>query len=229
MRLLKKVTNSAANDRKLGELVARFELVSESADPLREKVQWDRTNDALCPLHDLARHFLAREWQGTMIGKIGGISLLFEMYDLFEKYVGRMLRIALAPVSVNLRQERVLISGSHLGFKVIPDIVIKDEIILDAKWKQLEPAEPNFGVQSRDIYQMLAYARAYCAKHLVLLYPWHEDLEKKSGECWHSSVTGSNVTLSIATVDVGKPTEDVKIQLRNIVSSVQKHRNLVHS
>ena len=45
--------------------------------------------------------------------------------------------------------------------------------ILDTKWKRLDTEDVrNRSVSQSDVYQMLAYAHAYDADRLILLYPW---------------------------------------------------------
>ncbi len=211
------VTRIAENRRRLGELAARLEFVGESADPLGEPVRLDRTNAAFHRLHALARLFLAGDWQGTMAGAEEGFSLLFAMNDLFEVFVGRCMQIALAPRSVRLQRHdrHALEEGPRGVFGLKPDIVVDGDIVVDTKWKRLDPGKPNLGVAESDVYQMLAYARAYGARHLVLLYPWHEDLPE-AGVCRQWQVPGSSTTFDVATVNIGRP-NSMASSLRGIV------------
>ena len=211
------VTGSAASGRRLGELAARFESVGESADPLNEPVRLDRTNIAFHRLHTLARLFLAGNWQSTMAGGQEGFSLLFAMNELFEVYVGRVMRTVLASRSVHLqRRDRFALEEAQRGiFGLKPDIVVDGDIVIDTKWKRLDPGKPNLGVAESDVYQMLAYARAYRARHLVLLYPWHDALPP-AGVSRRWQVSGSLTTFNVATVDVGRP-ENTPGALREIV------------
>ena len=91
-------------------------------------------------------------------------------------------------------------------------------IVLDTKWKRLTPHEPccerTLGVAQSDVYQMLAYARAYGAGRLILLYPWHKELGEheasdKEGilRTWKVAETGLATVcrLDVAVVDVGRP------------------------
>ena len=100
-------------------------------------------------------------------------------------------------------------------FALRPDIVVDGDIVIDTKWKQLKAGETTLGVSQADVYQMLAYARAYRARRLVLLYPWHRDLPK-AGRLRRWKVAKSETTLEIAAVDVGRP-EGVGETLRQIV------------
>ena len=212
-------TRSAANSRRLAELVARFEFVGESADPLAEPVRFDRTNTAFHRLHRMARLLLGRDWQSTTTGADEGYALLFPMNDLFEEFVGLTLRAALSPQPVHLQHTgRYALEGQHRRlFALRPDIVVNDDLIIDTKWKELKPGEATLGVEQADVYQMLAYARAYEAKRLVLLYPWHEGLDRP-GVLRRWSVAGTSTAFDIATVDVGKP-DSVRLTLREIVGT----------
>ena len=95
--MLAGITRSAATARLLAELAARLEFVGDTPDPLREPVRLDRTNTAYHELHRLARLFLARDWQSTAGGAAPGFALVFAMNDLFEEYIGRSVRRAVAP------------------------------------------------------------------------------------------------------------------------------------
>lgn len=220
VRRLAPVSRTADNRRRLGELVARLEFVGDSSDPLREPVRLDRTNTAFHRLYALARLFLAGDWQSTSAGRQEGFGLLFAMNDLFEAFVGRCMQAALAPRSVDLqRQDQYALEDSHDSqrrvFRLKPDILLDDEIVIDTKWKRLVPDKATLGVAESDVYQMLAYSRAYRARRLVLLYPWHEDLGKP-GICRRWRVSGTSTSFEVATVDVGRP-GDVRGALREIV------------
>ena len=211
-------TRSSANSRRLAELAARFEFVGDSTDPIAEPVRLDRTNTAFHRLHRMARLLLAGDWQSTTTGGVEGYALLFPMNELFEEFVGLTLRTALSPRPVYLQHTgRYALEGSQQRlFALRPDIVVNGDLVIDAKWKELKPDEHRLGVEPADVYQMLAYARAYEAARLVLLYPWHGDLDQQPGVLRRWRVAGSSTAFDIATVDVGKP-DSVRLTLRGIV------------
>ena len=217
VRRLVPVTRTAANRRRLQELAARFEPVGDSTDPLREPVRLDRTNTAFHRLHAMARLFLAADWQSTSAGRAEGFGLLFPMNELFEAFVGRSMQLGLAPRAVRLqRRDRYALERGGAGlFALRPDIVVDDDIVIDTKWKRLDASQTTLGVSESDVYQMLAYSRAYRARRLVLLYPWHEDLQRaRICRSWH--VYGTSTTFDVATVDIRKP-EEARSELRKIV------------
>ena len=217
---LSQVARSAANARLLAELAARLEFVGHSSAPLDEPVRLDRTNTAYHDLHQLARLFLSGDWQSTASGKSLGFSLLFPMPELFEKFIGRCLRRALAPWPVRLQSKghSALQDDDGPLFELRPDAVIdtpSGPIVLDTKWKKLASnGDRKLGVAQGDVYQMLAYAQAYDAKRLVLLYPWLEGVEKGAVRRWR--VLGTERKLEVAAVDVGEP-RSVVCALRKIV------------
>ena len=218
VRRLVLVARSAGNRRTLGELVARFEAVSDSSTPLSEPVNLDRTNATFHRLYALARLLLAGDWQSTSAGRREGFGMLFAMNDLFEAFIGRSMKATLARRTVDLqRADRYALEGSDHGrlFKLKPDIVVDDDVVIDTKWKTLDPGRPTLGVAESDVYQMLAYSRAYRSRRLVLLYPWHEGLGVP-GVCRSWYVSGTRTLFDVATVDVGRP-DAVGPALRQIV------------
>ena len=216
------VVRSAANGGLLAELAARFEFVGESRDPLREPVRFDRTDAAFRDLHRLARLFLSGDWQNTAAGRAAGFALLFPMNDLFERFVGRSLKRALAPRPVRLQARRHSALTDERGerlFELRPDAVVEKEktfSVVDTKWKELKPKEKNLGVSQGDVYQMLAYARAYGAERAILIYPRRDGPGRPGGVVRRWRATGNDrLRLDVAAVDVGRP-EGVVETLRAI-------------
>ena len=214
------LARSAENTQRLAELAAHFEFVRDTLDPLRERVQLDRTNTAFHDLYRLARLFLAGDWQSTTGGRAEGFTLLFAMNSLFEGFIGKSLKRALAPRPVHLQHSKhCVVTSSEDGglFGLRPDAVIEQPvpIILDTKWKHLTLEEKTLGVAESDIYQMIAYAQAYDASRLILLYPWHKEIGEPGIISRDWKVTGTSRQLDIATIDVGQP-EQVAETLRII-------------
>ena len=219
------ITRSAANARRLAELTARFEFVGDTPRPLGEPVRLDRTNTAFHDLHRLACLFLQGDWQSTAGGRATGFSLLFPMNDLFEAFIGQSLKRTL-PWPVHLQHGRhhaLTGADGYPLFRLRPDAVVKapdGPIIVDTKWKRLTPRKPGceqtLGIAPSDIYQMLAYAQAYDATRLILLYPWHKELDKLEGLNRRWTITGTARFVDVATVDVGC-SDEVAETLHSIV------------
>ena len=131
------------------------------------------------------------------------------MNSLFEEFIGQSLKRALTPRPVHLQHSEhcVVTSANGRLFGLRPDVVIKKPtlIILNTKWKHLTHEKKTLGVAESDIYQMLAYAQAYDASRLVLLYPWHKEIGGPGIISRDWKVTGTSRQLDIATIDVGQP------------------------
>ena len=218
---LRRVARSAANAKLLGELAARLESVGDSPAPLKEPVRLDRTNASFHDLHRLAHLLLSGDWQSTISGEALGFSLLFPMAELFERFVGELLRRSMAPWPVRLQDRRhsALLDDTKPLFHLRPDAVIQqastEPIVLDTKWKALDGKDDGtLGVAQGDVYQMLVYGQAYGAERLVLLYPWLPGWARGVNRSWR--VQGTQARLDIATVDVGEPSS-VARALREIV------------
>ena len=154
-----------------------------------------RTNRRWMTLLQLARLFLAREWEAThhdLKYNKDSVSLLFPMNELFESITAKMLRRALAPLGLDVGSqggfrnclgqwsEDAPCAGAF--FRTKPDIIVRaggrTVAIVDAKWKCLRKAadERNRGIAQTDIYQLMAYSQLYQCDRLMLIYPHHAGL-----------------------------------------------------
>jgi 5-methylcytosine-specific restriction enzyme subunit McrC len=215
VRRLRAIARSSGNQRRLAELSLAYSDVTAiptSALPW-DLVFLDRTSAAWAAVLSLARLLLGDRYQTTSLGEADGFSLLFEMNTLFEEYIGRTLRKALAGsgLEVQLQGPRsyALQSADGNHFATRPDIVISRGgerlLIIDTKWKRLKGAinDRKQGVSQADVYQMMAYAQIYRCERLMLLYPHHDGLDGAEGllSCHHVSGT-ARTNLAVATVSL---------------------------
>ena len=158
--------------------------------------------------------------------------MLFEMNVLFEKFIGKILQRTLGSGRVGLQKRSGYALRDAAGndlFNLQPDVLIDENgarpIVLDTKWKRLKPERDDWklNVVKDDVYQMLAYAGAYRAKRVILLYPWHEALGEDAREVmanWSAPApAGERIPFDVATVDVGNP-KTVPDALRTIVNDL---------
>ena len=214
IRRMTRFAQSYSSQRLMAELAVYFESVADSVAPLREHVQIDRTNAAFRDLYKRARLLLEGDFQSTTSGAQDGYALLFPMGELFEKFVGCMLKRA-SPHPVCLQHSKhhaLKCEDGQRIFGLRPDAVIESPagvVILDTKWKRIDPLKQDRNVMHSDVYQMLAYAESYSAKRLVLIYPWHGMPVRAAGlECgWLTN--RSECRLDVATIDVAKPSSAV--------------------
>ena len=210
VRKMTRFVRTYESQRLLTELAGHFENVADSLAPLREQVQIDRTNETFRDLYRRACLLLEGKFQSTTSDDKDGFALLFPMGELFEKFVGCVLkRVSPYPVRLQNSKHHALKreDGQHI-FGLQPDAVIETPdgvVVLDTKWKAIDPLRQDWKVAHSDVYQMLAYADAYSAKRLVLLYPWHSKLTRPAGlECEWQTNRGE-CRFDVATIDVAKP------------------------
>ncbi|WP_289283437.1 MULTISPECIES: McrC family protein [unclassified Methylophaga] len=133
-------------------------------------------------------------------GNHRGISLLFPMEQLFEKYVVQCLRKSLrSPARLQEQaKSKYLVSHQPSGraeptrwFQLKPDILLwgsETSHVLDTKWKlineSLNTSENKYGVSQADMYQMLAYGYRYQLGqgHMMLIYPKHSGFTLPVGQ-----------------------------------------------
>lgn len=117
----------------------------------------------------------------AVAGDYQGISLLFPMEKLFERFVARCLRTSLAPgleMRTPARSESLCEHQQKPIFQLEPDIYIADGNqcwILDTKWKLLDSSkrEDKYGLSQADFYQLFAYGQKYLGGvgRMALIYP----------------------------------------------------------
>lgn len=228
VRRLSRIARAADNQRRLRELAFIYADITDiPVSALRwNEIILDRTNGAWRELVSLARLLLGERFQTTSAGDNPGLSLLFEMNTLFEEYIARMLRRALADTDL-----RVVTQGGRLHclktadgrgvFQTRPDILIKrdDAVkqVIDTKWKRISTRidDPKRGVSQSDVYQMMAYGRLYRCGKLTLLYPHHSDIGCAEGLIGDYMVTNSEDHLELFSVDISRG-DDIRAKLRHL-------------
>jgi len=125
----------------------------------------------------------------AVAGRWHGISLLFPMEKLFERYVEGWLRTSLSPGSTlrsQARSEHLCQHDDKSMFRLEPDFLVSQgnrEWVLDTKWKRIDAGsrDKNYGLAQSDFYQLFAYGQKYLKKNageLVLIYPSHSAFSK---------------------------------------------------
>lgn len=234
--LLRRHARSLETQRRLDEL--RF-ILADVSDVAIGALPWtqvriDRTNRRWESLYELAKLFLKREWQRTNHdARAGqGITLLFAMNDLFEAYIAALARKALLGTDLTVHSQGGLryclmeeCEGGRPRFQTTPDILIKRngrvQMLIDTKWKLVgrNPEDKKRGVSQSDVYQMMAYARLYNCREVMLLYPHHAGLGANALHASYGMMVG-DARLRIASVDLITGKEAVQQQLAKLIASV---------
>jgi 5-methylcytosine-specific restriction enzyme subunit McrC len=229
---VKQISRNEDNRRLIHKLLAIFEDVA-MADATSEdikKLSFDRTTRRFESLFEMAGIILSGFTPDVTTGSHLFYALLFDMNELFEEYISRMVQRFYkqkAPVVYLQGPHKYLVKEHceegkhHFGMK--PDIVIKTEDriekIIDTKWKKLSETDRNLGVSHADIYQVYAYAHRYMCPEVMLLYPHHSALSSDPGNQRKFKVlkeTEEEMFMNVATVSLAD-LRDIQDQLGRIL------------
>lgn len=164
------------------EFASRLSPIQASRDIRRDLALWrtDRLMSHYRSIQPLCRLILLHLNPLAPVGRDRGMSLLFPMEEVFERYVAKVLRRQL-PKGARLREQaRYRSLCEYEGrpiFELRPDLIteIDDEKwVLDTKWKRAnETRSDRFGVSQSDMYQMFAYGHRYQEGRgdVFLVYP----------------------------------------------------------
>lgn len=181
-----KATQDPSNWRLAHELRSLLSEVPSSQHIKDDFRKWrvDRLMAHYQPVKPWCELILNQQMPVAVSGDWRGISLLFPMEKLFERYVGSWLNQALSADSLLTSQAASEYLCSHDGgrmFRLEPDFLVaraEQRWILDTKWKRLDSASKNekYGLAQSDFYQLFAYGQKYLKGQgeLVLIYPYRK-------------------------------------------------------
>jgi 5-methylcytosine-specific restriction enzyme subunit McrC len=177
-------TTVAASWQLSHELLGLISAIPLSQDVPADFRAWrnDRLMAHYNPVRPWCELLLGNQMPVAVQGEWRGISLLFPMEKLFERFVEAGVRAQLAHGTRMLRQaSSEYLCREHLGkpmFQLKPDILLTgrhgNRTILDAKWKRLGlPGTDHYGISQSDFYQLFAYGHRYLhgAGAMLLVYP----------------------------------------------------------
>jgi 5-methylcytosine-specific restriction enzyme subunit McrC len=210
LRRVRLTTRDPGNWRLANELSARTAEIPESGNTLLGMKRW-RTGRLL------AHYAAIRPWcelvLGTMMplaqrGTWEGLSMLFPMDVLFEKYVAVQLQRQLQPTFHLKRQSTLHSLCEHDGgwmFQLEPDLLVRGGgscWVLDTKWKLIDETNRNdkYLIAQADVYQMFAYSHRYIEGdgQLFLIYPRSPKFQSALPEF----IFGSNLRLHVVPFDL---------------------------
>lgn len=183
-----KWSTSSANQRLACELLCVFNEIELSTNHVLDFRLWkdDRGLAHYRPLKPWCELILSYQSPVAMLGKHNGLSFLFPMEQLFERYVAKQLQRQLPPEFKLKQQASSHCLTHHNGndwFRLKPDIVIYDKsrivTVMDTKWKLLDASlnttKDKYNLNQADMYQLYAYGEKYLNGQgdLYLIYPKH--------------------------------------------------------
>lgn len=188
-----KLTKNDQNWRLAIELQALLASIPHTRNIAQDLGAWseDRLMSHYKPIKPWCELILSQHMPLAVAGKTSGISLLFPMERLFERYVQNWLNRRLTTEAQMRTQSGNRYLCEHEGksrFCLRPDILIdlpSQRWILDTKWKRIDSQkhESNYYVSQADFYQLFAYGHKYWndtnAPKLVLIYPYWSKLQNE--------------------------------------------------
>ena len=187
---LYRLSKSFSNKRKLMSYMFTFDEVEFSEDIENDfrNCSPDRTMSYYEKTMNWCRIFLRNKSISPHRGREEVYSLLFDMNLLFESYVGYYFRRNWGSGRVRVQDKRHhLIESPKRSFRLRPDIVVNDNIVLDTKWKlingnRLIGNEGKQGLSQSDLYQMYAYGKKYGSADVYLIYPKSDNFKSSKFE-----------------------------------------------
>ncbi len=190
--LISRITKSSENRLMLRRILEILDGVTLTPVTLQEidRITFNRLNADFKPFIDICRIILERSTLTLQASKIETFSLMIPMEKLFEEFVAEVISKKRLHKKIFGENAKLLIQSRNRYylaeklyrngtkkklFELVPDITIKvgDEfkLVIDTKYKRLDPESAKLGVSSQDAYQIYAYCKVLGAKKALLLYP----------------------------------------------------------
>lgn len=178
-----KSTQRAANWRLANELRALLADVPASKQIDNDLRAWshDRLMTHYQAVKPWCELILRRQMPLAVAGDWQGMSMLFPMEKLFERYVEGWLRQQLrgdATLKAQAASHYLCRHDNGRMFRLEPDLLVTrgtQRWVLDTKWKRLDGTDRDnkYGLSQADFYQLFAYGQIYlqgCGQ-MMLIYP----------------------------------------------------------
>jgi 5-methylcytosine-specific restriction enzyme subunit McrC len=140
-------------------------------------LRFDRNTERYRAAMTMARMILLNYQPDVRAGGHDVLAILFDMNELFEEYVLRLVKRAAygSEIEVHRQHSRRFWCANDTTRNIRPDILIKlprvtgvvESVALDTKWKVPERTHPD----DADLRQMYAYNLQFGATRGFLLYP----------------------------------------------------------
>ncbi|WP_245440395.1 McrC family protein [Neorhizobium sp. T25_13] len=175
-------TVSSQNWRRARELSLMLNDVPESNDIRSDLDRWGKGRyladyGRIRSLSDL---LLNHRLPFAVAGGYRGVSMLFPMERLFERYVFSSLKAAVPAGFQVLWQQNdqyLCAMGNERWFQLKPDVLVThgpSRWVVDAKWKRLNGSRKGgYGLSQADFYQLFAYGQKFLngVGDMFLVYP----------------------------------------------------------
>lgn len=190
VELLWKLTRDSNNRQLLSDLrywMDEVTLLPTIVIQDAQQVRLTRLNQQYEPLLNLAMLFLQNLGLELSANDQTAFAFLFDMNQLFEGFLTVFFqrhRREILPTALSdcqlLPQGRQTVCHlakyqNRRAFRLKPDLVYRDQnrypLLMDFKYKQLNPSDRKLGISEADFYQMYAYLNRFQASQVTLIYP----------------------------------------------------------
>lgn len=177
LKLVEKINTNTYLESKLKILLLNFPELEDIKvnDELFNQITYDRKTEPYRDSIQVAKMILLNYHPDINIGQEKTIALMFDMNQLWERFVYLALKKHLNNGTVTRQSSKPYVQiGLNRAVTLRPDVIIQTEInkyVLDTKWKL--PIKNKPGV--KDLQQMYAYTKYFNSDHTILCYPGTED------------------------------------------------------
>ena len=184
-----------------------------------KKIKFNRINSAFTPYIRFCELFLRNSTLTLQASHVEFFSLMIPMEKLFEDFIAQMI-VSNPEILPPEYRDDILIQKS-IGciayeeerglFEMRPDLILNSQppIILDTKYKMLDPEDIKNKISQPDLYQMYAYCKESGSNIAILLYP--EGINTPVPERVFKLGNEKSITLYVKTIplhfDLSKDTE----------------------
>ncbi len=210
LKYLLKKSNNDSNKREIRQYLLLFDEItaSENIEIDFAKCETGRAVKDYEQVLKLCRVFLRKKSFTMYSGASDVVALMFPMETLFERYIAKEMQKSIGrgwklyPQSEG--KTEYLFDENR--FLLRPDVLLENgnkKIIIDTKWKKLNPHDKNNSISQADMYQMYAYHTRFPeVQEVVLLYPFYEEVKELKEIVY--SIVDMGVKIHIAFFDLGK-------------------------
>jgi 5-methylcytosine-specific restriction enzyme subunit McrC len=170
------LAKNTSNDYSLERLQNILFMLDEVEDVICsdldcDKIHFNRIYDEWNTILNMCRMFLANQSFKSQDLKKPNFCFLVPMELVYEEYVAGILE-KYSNKNIQRQPSYKYLTDENL-FRLKPDIIYDDRIIIDTKYKilDLEDFQNKFHISQTDLYQMVSYAVRYNKKEIILVYP----------------------------------------------------------
>lgn len=215
---LQKLTGIPQTRQKLLKISAVYDKVTlrPVAYTETQKIILNRNQTIFNEPLELAQMFLQNSTISLHNHTFTNLAILFDMNKLFEEFVYMALKHTYPQWNIKAQNSKSIIQSiggiPDTAYTIRPDIIVNENTIIDTKYKIIDL--PNHKPSEADIYQMLAYAKFYGIKNIILCYPRYQQHYN------HATVLeDKNCSITLLTIDLHQKLteENCKRITRNIL------------